>query len=79
MIATTQRIKTNFLLKRNGPDDQNNMISKFYACKMGHGELDHDINSKSYTATCYYEMELLRFHDCDGEDSTCSKFLHSVS
>ncbi len=29
--------KTSFLLKRNGPDDLNKMISKFYRCKIGEG------------------------------------------
>ncbi len=32
------RLKTSFLLKRNGPTDLNKMISKVYGCKMGQGE-----------------------------------------
>ncbi len=31
-------VKTSFLLKRNGPNDLNKMISKVYGCKMGQGE-----------------------------------------
>ncbi len=30
--------QTSFLLKRNGPNDLNKMISKVYGCKMGQGE-----------------------------------------
>ncbi len=30
--------KTSFLLKRNGPNDLNKMISKVCGCKMGQGE-----------------------------------------
>ncbi len=30
--------KTSFLLKRNGPNDLNKMISKVCGCKMGRGE-----------------------------------------
>ncbi len=31
-------IKTSFLLKKNGPNDLNKMISKVYGCEMGQGE-----------------------------------------
>ncbi len=34
----TRKLKPSFLLKRNGPNDLNKMISKVYVCKMGQGE-----------------------------------------
>ncbi len=37
-MAINPKVKTSFLLKRNGPNDLNKMISKVYACKMGQGE-----------------------------------------
>ncbi len=37
-IYAKHRVITSFLLKRNGPNDPNKMISKFYGCKIGQGE-----------------------------------------
>ncbi len=75
--------KTSFLLKRNGPNDQNKMISKFYGGKMGLRELVwlHFVGvlTQGHTlVTLTSGCPNFWFRDY-GEDSTSNKFVHSVS
>ncbi len=68
--------ETSFLLKRNGPNDQNKMISKSYGCKMGQGEWVwlhfvgvltqcHTLVITGHSSRC----PNFHFRDYDGENS----------